>query len=210
MPEPTYTEQKVAEEKAKIANGEIEVKKIKKFVPHQVFDISQTTCPPEDYPKIFSRGYENIEQAQLYECIKEYAKDSGFSVVEEDMSSISLNGYYMCDDDSIHINSTLQDSKKLETIAHELAHGVLHKTSTQPTEIKEFEAESFGTMLKRKLGFPVSDESKRYIQSYFMQSKLTTGGKFNMDDTLNRLSKAFKHISTGIDNKIEEMGYGSP
>ena len=199
-----------AEEKAKIANGEIEVKKIKKFVPHQVFDISQTTCPPEDYPKIFSRGYENIEQAQLYECIKEYAKDSGFSVVEEDMSSISLNGYYMRDDDSIHINSTLQDSKKLETIAHELAHGVLHKTSTQPTEIKEFEAESFGTMLKRKLGFPVSDESKRYIQSYFMQSKLTTGGKFNMDDTLNRLSKVFKHISTGIDNKIEEMGYGSP
>ena len=199
-----------AEEKSKIANGEIKVEKVKKFVPHQVFDISQTTCPPEDYPKIYSMGVPDIEKAQLYECIAEYAKDSGFSVTEEDMSSISLNGYYKPSDDSIHINSLLQDSKKLETMAHELAHGVLHKTTTQPTEIAEFEAESFGTMLQRKLGIPVSEDSKRYIKNYFEKSNSLTKAKFDMNDTLNRLSKAFKHVSTGIDNKIEEMGYGAP
>ncbi len=199
-----------AEEKAKIASGEIKVEKVTKFVPHQVFDISQTTCPPEDYPKIYSMGVPDIEKAQLYECIAEYAKDSGFSVTEEDMSSISLNGYYKPSDDSIHINSLLQDSKKLETMAHELAHGVLHKTTTQPTEIVEFEAESFGTMLQRKLGIPVSEDSKRYIKNYFEKSSSLTKAKFDMNDTLNRLSKAFKHVSTGIDNKIEEMGYGAP
>ncbi len=199
-----------AEEKAKIANGEIKVEKVTKFVPHQVFDISQTTCPPEDYPKIYSMGVPDIEKAQLYECIAEYAKDCGFSVAEEDMSSISLNGYYKPSDDSIHINSLLQDSKKLETMAHELAHGVLHKTTTQPTEIAEFEAESFGTMLQRKLGIPVSEDSKRYIKNYFEKSNSLTKAKFDMNDTLNRLSKAFKHVSTGIDNKIEEMGYGAP
>lgn len=199
-----------AEEKAKIANGEIKVEKVKKFVPHQVFDISQTTCPPEDYPKIYSMGVPDIEKAQLYECIAEYAKDCGFSVAEEDMSSISLNGYYKPSDDSIHINSLLQDSKKLETMAHELAHGVLHKTTTQPTEIAEFEAESFGTMLQRKLGIPVSEDSKRYIKNYFDKSNSLTKAKFDMSDTLNRLSKAFKHVSTGIDNKVEEMGYGAP
>lgn len=199
-----------AEEKAKIANGEIKVEKVTKFVPHQVFDISQTTCPPEDYPKIYSMGVPDIEKAQLYECIAEYAKDSGFSVTEEDMSSISLDGYYKPSDDSIHINSLLQDSKKLETMAHELAHGVLHKTTTQPTEIAEFEAESFGTMLQRKLGIPVTEDSKRYIKNYFDKSSSLTKAKFDMNDTLNRLSKAFKHVSTGIDNKIEEMGYGAP
>lgn len=199
-----------AEEKAKIANGEIKVEKVTKFVPHQVFDISQTTCPPEDYPKIYSMGVPDIEKAQLYECIAEYAKDCGFSVAEEDMSSISLNGYYKPSDDSIHINSLLQDSKKLETMVHELAHGVLHKTTTQPTEIVEFEAESFGTMLQRKLGIPVSEDSKRYIKNYFEKSSSLTKAKFDMNDTLNRLSKAFKHVSTGIDNKIEEMGYGAP
>lgn len=198
------------EEKAKIASGEIKVEKVKKFVPHRVFDISQTTCPPEDYPKIYSMGVPDIEKAQLYVCIAEYAKDSGFSVTEEDMSSISLNGYYKPSDDSIHINSLLQDSKKLETMAHELAHGVLHKTTTQPTEIAEFEAESFGTMLQRKLGIPVSEDSKRYIKNYFDKSSSLTKAKFDMNDTLNRLSKAFKHVSTGIDNKIEEMGYGAP
>lgn len=199
-----------SEEKAKIASGEIKVEKVTKFVPHQVFDISQTTCPPEDYPKIYSMGVPDIEKAQLYECIAEYAKDSGFSVTEEDMSSISLDGYYKPSDDSIHINSLLQDSKKLETMAHELAHGVLHKTTTQPTEIAEFEAESFGTMLQRKLGIPVSEDSKRYIKNYFDKSSSLTKAKFDMNDTLNRLSKAFKHVSTGIDNKIEEMGYGAP
>lgn len=199
-----------AEEKAKIANGEIKVEKVTKFVPHQVFDISQTTCPPEDYPKIYSMGVLDIEKAQLYECIAEYARDTGFSVSEEDMSSISLNGYYKPSDDSIHINSLLQDSKKLETMAHELAHGVLHKTTTQPTEIAEFEAESFATMLQRKLGFPVSEDSKRYIKNYFEKSSSLTKAKFDMNDTLNRLSKAFKHVSTGIDNKLEEMGYGNP
>ncbi len=199
-----------AEEKTKIANGEIKVEKVTKFVPHQVFDISQTTCSPEDYPKIYSMGVPDIEKAQLYECIAEYAKDSGFSVTEEDMSSISLDGYYKPSDDSIHINSLLQDSKKLETMAHELAHGVLHKTTTQPTEIAEFEAESFGTMLQRKLGIPVSEDSKRYIKNYFDKSSSLTKAKFDMNDTLNRLSKAFKHVSTGIDNKIEEMGYGAP
>lgn len=198
------------EEKAKIASGEIKVEKVTKFVPHQVFDISQTTCPPEDYPKIYSMGVPDIEKAQLYECIAEYAKDSGFSVTEEDMSSISLDGYYKPSDDSIHINSLLQDSKKLETMVHELAHGVLHKTTTQPTEIAEFEAESFGTMLQRKLGIPVSEDSKRYIKKYFDKSSSLTKAKFDMNDTLNRLSKAFKHVSTGIDNKIEEMGYGAP
>ena len=95
-------------------------------------------------------------------------------------------------------------------MAHELAHGVLHKTTTQPTEIAEFEAENFGTMLQRKLGIPVSEDSKRYIKNYFDKSSSFTKAKFDMNDTLNRLSKAFKHVSTGIDNKIEEMGYGAP
>ncbi len=196
-----------AEEKAKIASGELEIKKFTKFIPHQVFDISQTNCPIEDYPKFYNMGHPDIEQQQLYECIKQFAKESGFTVTEEDLSSISLHGYYNKADNSIHINSLLEDSKRLETMCHELAHGVLHKTSTQPTEIAEFEAECFGSMLKRKMGFPISEESKRYINQYFKKSDVLQKGKFDMDKTLNRLSKAFNHVTKGINETISNMGF---
>ena len=195
------------EEKAKIANGELEIKKTTKFIPHQVFDISQTDCPVEDYPKFYNMGHPDMEQQQLYECVKEYAKECGFTVQERDLSSISLHGYYDLTDDSIHINSLLEDSEKLRTMCHELAHGVLHKTSTQAVEIKEFEAECFSAMLKRKMGFPVSEESKRYIKQYYNKSNFTQNGKFDMSKTLNRLSKTFNHVAKGIDTTISNMGF---
>lgn len=205
----TWTDVKYAtpEEKAKIANGELEIKKVTKFIPHQVFDISQTNCPVEDYPKFYNMGHPDLEQQQLYECVKKYATECGFTVTEEDLSSISLHGYYDKSDDSIHINSLLEDSERLRTMCHELAHGVLHKTSTQPVEIKEFEAECFSAMLKRKMGFPVSEESKRYIKQYFNKSNYLSNGKFDMSKTLNRLSKTFNHITTGIDKTISDMGF---
>lgn len=195
------------EEKAMIASGELEIRKTKKFIPHRVFDISQTNCPADHYPKIYNMGHPDIEQKQLYECVKEYAKISGFSVTEEDLSSISLHGYYSKTDDSIHINSLLEDSKRLETMCHELAHGILHKTSTQPVEISEFEAECFASMLKRKMGFPVSEESKRYISQYYNKIGEKNIGKFDMNKTLDRLSKAFNHTTKGIDETISNMGF---
>lgn len=195
------------EEKAKIASGELEIKKTTKFIPHQVFDISQTDCPVEDYPKFYNMGHPDMEQQQLYECVKEYAKESGFTVKEEDLSSISLHGYYDRTNDSIHINSLLEDSQRLRTMCHELAHGVLHKTSTQPVEIMEFEAECFSAMLNRKMGFPITEESKRYIKQYFNKSNALNNGKFDMSKTLNRLSKTFNHISNGIDKTISDMGF---
>ena len=195
------------EEKAKIASGELEIKKTTKFIPHQVFDISQTNCPVEDYPKFYNMGHPDMEQQQLYECVKEYAKESGFTVKEEDLSSISLHGYYDRTNDSIHINSLLKDSERLRTMCHELAHGVLHKTSTQPVEIMEFEAECFSAMLNRKMGFPIIEESKRYIKQYFNKSNALNNGKFDMSKTLNRLSKTFNHISNGIDKTISDMGF---
>lgn len=195
------------EEKAKIADGLLEVQKTTKFIPHQVFDISQTDCPVEDYPKFYNMGHPDLEQQQLYECVKQYAKESGFTVTEEDLSSISLHGYYNPQDDSIHINSLLEDSGRLETMCHELAHGVLHKTSTQPTEIKELEAESFSAMLKRKMGFPVSEESKRYIKQYAVKCNSLANAKFDMSKTLERLSKTFNHVTKGIEETISNMGF---
>lgn len=191
------------DEKAKIAKGEIKTEKQTIFVPHQVFDISQTNCPKEDYPKMYSMGMANIEHAQLYECVKEYAKQSGFKVTEEKLDSISLCGYYDKSNNSIVINSALEDTERLSTACHELAHGVLHKTSTQPTEIKELEAECFGAMLKRKMGLPVDESSKGYISAYY---KKCANKDFKISDMFGRLSNSLAHVSKGIDETVKARG----
>lgn len=191
------------DEKAKIAKGDIKTEKQTIFVPHQVFDISQTNCPKEDYPKIYSMGMANVEHAQLYECVKEYAKQCGFDFTEQKLDSISLCGYYDKANNSIVINSSLEDTKRLRTACHELAHGVLHKTSTQPTEIKELEAECFGAMLKRKMGLPVDESSKGYISDYY---KKCAGTDFKMSDMFSRLSNSLAHVSKGIDDTVKARG----
>lgn len=194
------------QEKVDIAAGKLKTRNTTSFVPFQVFDISQTTCPPEDYPKIYSMGYADIEHQEMYHIVKEYAQTSGFQVTEQDLQSISLSGYYAPADNRIVINSLLEDTSCLETMCHELAHGVLHQTSTQPTEIKEFEAECFSAMLQRKFGFPVSEQSKGYIKNYY--NKCTSSNvKFDMEKTLNRLSKSFKHVNAGIDEIAKSRGH---
>ncbi|MGP1361686.1 MAG: ArdC-like ssDNA-binding domain-containing protein [Candidatus Fimenecus sp.] len=191
-----------SEDKAKIASGEYPSEPYTTFAQAMVFDISQTDCPPEDYPKIFSRGTENADRAAVYECVKEYAQLTGFTVTEDDMTSISLGGYYQPSDDTIHINNTLKDDKKLSVLCHELAHGMLHKTSDKPTAVKEFEAESFAAMLQSKLGFLPSEANKEYIKQHYLKAK----DLINPKETLKRTAKMFAAASSGITEIMKEKG----
>ncbi|MGP1544318.1 MAG: PBECR4 domain-containing protein [Candidatus Fimenecus sp.] len=191
-----------SEDKAKIASGEYHSEPYTSFVQTMVFDISQTDCPPEDYPKIFSRGTENSDRAAVYECVKEYAQLTGFTVTEDDITSISLGGYYQPSDDTIHINNTLKDDKKLSVLCHELAHGMLHKTSDKPTAVKEFEAESFSAMLQSKLGFLPDESNKEYIKRNYLKAQ----DLINPRETLKRTAKMFAAASSGITEIMKEKG----
>lgn len=191
-----------SEDKAKIASGEYHSEPYTSFVQTMVFDISQTDCPPEDYPKIFSRGTENADRAAVYECVKEYAQLTGFTVTEDDITSISLGGYYNPSDDTIHINNTLKDDKKLSVLCHELAHGMLHKTSDKPTAVKEFEAESFAAMLQSKLGFLPDESNKEYIKRNYLKAQ----DLINPQETLKRTAKMFAAASSGITEIMKEKG----
>lgn len=191
-----------SEDKAKIASGEYHSESYTSFAQAMVFDISQTDCPPEDYPKIFSRGTENADRAAVYECVKEYAQLTGFTVTEDNITSISLGGYYKPSDDTIHINNTLKDDKKLSVLCHELAHGMLHKTSDKPTAVKEFEAESFSAMLQSKLGFLPSEANKEYIKQHYLKVK----DLINPQETIKRTAKMFAAASGGIMEIMKEKG----
>lgn len=65
------------EEKAKIEQGLIKPFTTTRFGVGNVFDISQTDCPAEDYPKLFHMGYSSEHHATLYDAIKSFATGKG-------------------------------------------------------------------------------------------------------------------------------------
>lgn len=191
------------DELTKIYKNEVETQKKTYFTVGHVFDISQTSCPPEDYPRLYDMGYQSVDHAVLYESLKKFAEKSGFPVKEDDVQSIALKGFYRPSDDTITINDKLKDSEKLAVLTHELSHAVMHKTSTQPKEIVEFEAECLSHMMLRRLNMPLSASHLDYIATYYGKIKDKT---FELEKSFQRISKAFNHVTEGFDRQIAEDG----
>lgn len=187
----------------KVYQGQIETRKQTYFTVGHVFDISQTTCPPADYPKFYDMGYESAGHAAVYECVKAFAERSGFQVIEDAISSIALKGFYKPADDTITINSRLADSEKLATITHEFAHALMHKTSTQPIAVVEFEAECLSHMILSRFGFPTSDVNKDYLATYYSKIK---ADELQLEKNFQRISKAYNHAVDGIDRTLAGRG----
>ena len=83
------------EEKQNLKNNAYETRKIMHFKIGTVFDISQTTCPAEDYPNIFHMGFSSRQHQEIFEGLISYCeKFMRCPVYLEDMKSISLRGRY--------------------------------------------------------------------------------------------------------------------
>jgi len=155
--------------KEKIEKGELkEQSYVKSFIfQYAFYDISQTDCPPEDYPKLFNMGYPSEVHSQLFDAMEEFATEYlGYDVCVKDLSSISLRGSCNYYDKVININKLLNNSESLGTLAHEIGHAILHgenAESYKPTEQKEVEADILSIMIQTNLGLPISDVRKRHL-----------------------------------------------
>lgn len=192
------------EDKEKIAKGEYKLYEETTFIPMKVFDISQTNLPADKYPVLCAMGYENIECKELYEIIKEFCYECSIPILEQDLNSIELKGFCDHTNQSITINSLLGDTAKLDTICHEFAHALLHKTSTSPIEIKEFEAECLSVMLNYRFNINISDNSISYIQDYFkiIEKKHTENLTDVIKGSFERLKKEYNYVSEKVQDKI--------
>lgn len=192
--------QATTEEKVKIVSNQIKTEQDTHFKRYPVYDISQTNCPKGDYPKIYDTGYESIEHRHRYESVKQFALTEGFTVTEKTIDSIALHGYYNPDDNSIVISDKLDDSKKLSVLCHEVSHGLMHRTSTQPTNVKEFEAESLSVMMSERMGVDPDPGSINYISNHF--NKIDQE-KHPFGKSMERIKKAFDYSDGKIKNIIE-------
>ena len=80
-----------------------------------VFDIAQTNFPKEQYPKYFDMGQASEDADKMIAALESYAENElQCSVRTEDLSSISLKGYYY--KNGIVLNEKLEGVEKLSNI----------------------------------------------------------------------------------------------
>lgn len=180
------------EEKAKIASGELKTITSTRFGVGNVFDISQTDCPPEDYPKFYNMGYSSEQHAALYQAIKEYAQSKGIPVVETDLQSISLRGAFYPKENVIRISDKLNDTEKLSTLTHELGHALMHHNPEAmkiPTAVKELEADAISIILQKEFGIALTDSRKTHLVENYHQCLALKD--FVLEDVLKDINKTY-------------------
>ena len=181
------------DEKKKVKSGELKTVTYTRFGVGTVFDISQTDCPPQDYPKLYSMGYSSYQHKVLYDAVKEYAGQKGIPVKEEDLESISLRGAFYPKENVIRISDRLNDTERLSTLTHELGHALMHNsldTRELPEPVKELEADAVSIMLQQYFGIPLTDSRKRHFSEYYKACAAI--GNFRLEDALKLVNTTYQ------------------
>lgn len=201
------------EERAKIDKNRL-IKKTVGHKPGNVFDISETTCPTEDYPKIFNMGYSSEMHKTVYEALKKAAEDVyGIRVAEKDLESISLRGQYVPYGGtygSIETNHLLNDTQKLDTFAHEFGHALMLKfhpeESGKNISIREFEADAISLMLQSRFGIDVSHSQVRIDHLKEHYDKCVALGKdFNLKKFYEEVSKVYDKLIADVQPVVDQF-----
>lgn len=203
------------QEKALIAQGEIEVISKLRFKLGTVFDIAQTDCPVENYPQVCSVGRDSEDHAKIYAILKEYCEDQGFPVNEKNLTSITLRGAFVPATNEIKINEKLKDTQKLGTFLHEMSHAFLDHNFENYHQIHdsmhEFEADGLAIMLLSRFGFEITEPMKAHLSNNFksFQSDLASlddnlKDDFSIKQSLSRINDVYKSNIDDIEQLIED------
>lgn len=194
-------------EKELINQGLIEVKSMTRFKLGSVFDIAQTNCPPENYPQLFNMGEQSNDHNRVFHKLKDYCEDQGFPVEETGMRSIGLRGTFAPATKEIHLNEKLQDTQKLGTFLHEMAHAFLDHGfpddySLIHKHMHEFEADGLAVMLLTRFGLEITEPMKDHLSSHYKAFLENLEGiedeqknDFSIEKSIDRINGIYKdHI----------------
>ncbi|MGN0436967.1 MAG: DUF4116 domain-containing protein, partial [Lachnospiraceae bacterium] len=202
--EKIYMNQYTEQIRQEIKKGNLkEMQFVRKFQFVAAFyDISQTNCPVEDYPSLYSMGIPSEFHQEAFEAMKQFAEDTlGFKVIVEDLKSISLYGSCDAQNKVIRINDRLESTQALSTLCHEIAHGILHTVdvrSKMTTAQKECEADVMSIMLETSLGLSISPARREHLYNHFHEYKDEQANKerpyeVTLEKLIDRVqSKVFK------------------
>ena len=161
-----------------------------------VFDVSQTDGKP--LPVIAKTLTEESTEARAtFAKLAAWSVSRGVSVTREDAKG--PNGFYSRTDNRIVVDEKLSDVQSLKTLAHEVAHSILHATDEGDSRgTKEVEAESTAFVVLHALGFNSGEYSFGYIASW------SEGKPEAVKAVATRVQKAAKQILDVLLVKEEE------
>jgi antirestriction protein ArdC len=130
-----------------------------KYVP--VFDIAQTDG--DDPPAVCTK-LSGDDPGHLYDRLRTGARSLGFSVEDHEFGD-STNGDCSPSEERIRVEVRNSPAQRVKTLAHELAHALLHQTVVDRA-LAELEAESTAYVVGRAVGIDTGDYSFGYVAAW--------------------------------------------
>lgn len=168
-------------EKQAIKNGQLKLSSdIVGYRRVPVFDITQTNCPAEDYPKLYPNRPENFdfkgtaEDLQAFsQALHQYAKEKNIEVSFGKTDS-AAKGFYVPATNEIVLKDTLTPEAKVKVLLHELAHAEMHnhqQMASKSDDLKilnviEYQAEMTAYVVSHYIGIDSADYSQKYLASW--------------------------------------------
>lgn len=209
VPNPTWVLLSKAspEQRHEVEIGMLESRDFTYFKPCTVFDISQTNCPPEDYPKLCGVGYNSTQHKDIYNTLCLYSEEIGVPVSEEDFEGIGTRGTYNPLNKHIHINQLLGDTQKLDTLLHEMSHHLMgHSPNIEkPTMQREFEADGLSIMFGKTFGIEPSDARKSHLAACY-QELLKAQPEVKIDALLAPVREKFQQHIEAMEQELSLAG----
>lgn len=193
--------------------GKLESRVSTLFKLGTVFDIAQTTYPPEKYPELFSVGYPSEMHEDICKGLIDFAQDYvHYDVNIQDLSSITLRGYCSHIEKMITINSSLKDTQKLSTMAHELGHAIRHNMPNNfSTHRKELEADALSIMIESNYGLQLTDARKEHLVEHYNAYKEelaeTLADEFNEEALQENINEVLSSVFGTYSNIIEDLDH---
>lgn len=183
------------EEKKALDRKELKQHTVTYYKLTSVFDISQTTAGPEDYPKLFpNRPFSfEIKDPQLLKeldlGLRQVADKLNVPINNRENSLFhiqelgSAKGAFISDNQGqkeIFLSHRLSEEERIPTLIHELAHAALHDPKNLPDQgywttenvtsadasIKELQAEMVSYVVTKHYGIDTSEEAIHYMASW--------------------------------------------
>ncbi|MGL4483404.1 MAG: ImmA/IrrE family metallo-endopeptidase [Anaerovoracaceae bacterium] len=197
------------EQKEAYKKGELKATSSLGYKLGTVFDISQTSFPKEEYPRLLNRGENSFIDGETFDKLKEFCEDKLYCKVQAaNLKSIGNRGEYHPVVGLIRINEKLDDTARLSTLTHEIGHAMLHnsKEAAKYSEARaEFEADAVSIMLNSKLDIPLTESRKEHLAHHYknLEKELDKKGG-SIDEIFSSVYKVFDKNMPSIEEYIKK------
>ena len=202
-------------EKELLKKGELQVQKNKLvgYISVPVFDITQTNCPAEDYPKLYPNKPENFdfnytdkELEGFEKALENYAKKKSISVSDGKMQGAE-RGYYVPSQHKIVLRDTLGETERPKVLLHELAHAEMHnaeKSSKYPIPVKEYQAEMTAYIVSDQFGLDSEEYSEKYLANWTERDVSNEVYMKSLEEVKDTATNMMKEIVTEYNEVVNQ------